>query len=391
MIDEHKQVALSQALCRRAHDLLISPNFAQQQLGFIRTNPSKQKIKEPKRTMLEVEKQAAAKRLEHSTNQQRYVDKVNERLHRLIDADIYARLEDFDYIYHDLMAIDDSVPLMLDTLAMPSVTVTRLEPYVAQLPWLAKELLSLLNTPRFRNQKQKNNKINVDTPALALRYLGIENLQTVIPTFAMRHWMPHSTAPFPLLKHKLRQWSMATAIAAKEIAMIHGVNKYQAYTLGMMLDIGKIVATHLYLKSFKEIWQSKVTQAREEGKKDLYSALVDLKHDPVYLRNLLLKNAVSISQKIISTMSLQQMPFNTVLEEFTVSCIQLSKVKVTELQPLTQVLLKATSFAQYLALKENQLIEDDEKRIWFDYIGFTEMETDKLGNCNFSSLQLELI
>ena len=87
--------------------------------------------------------------------------------------------------------------------------------------------------------------------------------------------MPHSTEPFSLLKRRLRDSAMANAIAAQKIAQINNVNDVHAFTLGMLLDVGRIALVRLYLKTFEQIWQRKVQLARNENQKDLHTALLE--------------------------------------------------------------------------------------------------------------------
>ena len=114
---------------------------------------------------------------------------------------------------------------------------------------MGRELVTLVNLPYYRNQRSKNTSVKVDSPALALRYIGLDNLQLVIPTFAVRHWMPHSTEPFSLLKRRLRDSAMANAIAAQKIAQINNVNDIHAFTLGMLLDVGSNCVSAFVLKN----------------------------------------------------------------------------------------------------------------------------------------------
>jgi hypothetical protein len=200
MTELSRQLRTSIALNERAHDLFISHNFAQQQLGYIHTLEINYGEKIPQRTMLEVEIAAAAKRKESSTSHHKYIAKASNHLHQIIETSIQKQMDDIDNIYHEIVGIQDAVPTILDILGVKSASVGRLEPLVNELSWLGRDLVSLVNLPQYRKQSTKGTTVKVDTPALALRYLGLENLQMVIPTFAMRHWMPHDTSPFPLLK-----------------------------------------------------------------------------------------------------------------------------------------------------------------------------------------------
>ncbi|MBQ4850150.1 HDOD domain-containing protein [Pseudoalteromonas sp. MMG012] len=390
MAENTKQIRIAQALAERAHDLLISHNFAQQQIGYIHTLEINYGEKIAQRTMLEVEIAAAAKRQQTSTSHHKYIAKASIHLHQIIESSIETQLEDLDNIYHEVIGIQDSVPTILDLLAVKSASIGRLEPLVNDLPWLGRDLVSLVNLPQYRKQNTKGTSIKVDTPALALRYLGLENLQMVIPTFAMRHWMPHSTEPFSLLKRKLRDMSMSTAITAKELAPLYGVKEQHAFTLGMLVDVGKIALTRLYLHTFEKVWQNKVQIARDKSHKDLHTALLELGPDPLFLRHLLLERSATLSRTLVEKMAFRYLPFNAVMEEFSAGYLPTDTQHVTDPLPLTEVVRKAHGYSQYLSLKDSQLIEPDEAEVWFMHLGLSQDEQKKLAKCAFQSLQLTI-
>ena len=391
MAELSRQIRTSIALNERAHDLFISHNFAQQQLGFIHTLEINYGEHIAQRTMLEVEIAAAAKRKEFSTSHHKYIAKASNHLHTLIESEINKQIEDIDHIYHEVVGIQDAVPTILDILGVKSASVGRLEPLINELPWLGRELVSLVNLPQYRKQTGKGTIVKVDTPALALRYLGLENLQMVIPTFAMRHWMPHATDPFPLLKRKLREHSMTTAIAAKHLANLNGAKAQHAFTLGMLLGVGKVALTRLYLRTFERIWQLKVKAARDKGHKDLHSALLELAPDPLFLRGLLLNHSSELSTKLIDKMAFRYLPFNAAVEEFSANYLPQPNRNSLDYLPLSQVMRKAHGYSLYLTLKESQFVEKDEAAYWFAHLGLTNDELTMLAKCNFSNLQLTIL
>ncbi len=386
MSDLKRQQRIAGVLNERAHDLLLGHNFAQQQIGFIHTldidygEPLKQ------RTLLEVEVAAHKVRQKTSTAHHKYRAKASEELHQVIEAAIAKQLEDIDSVIHDTIGIEDNVPAILDILAVKSASVGRLEPLVNDLSWLGRELVSLVNLPMYRKERNKKSAVKVDTPALALRYLGLENLQFIIPTFAVRHWMPHSTEPFSLLKRKLKDNAMTRAIAAQVLAKHNDVNEVHAFTLGMLLEVGKVALVRLYLRTFEKIWQRKVTLAREDNNKDLHTALLELQPDPLFLRTLLVNNSLRVSQVVVDSMAFRYLPFSAVMKQLTEP-----KIKGENILPLTAIMLKARCYSQYMGLAEHQLIEEDEKISWFNYFNFTETELKELQKSNFQHFHIKII
>ncbi|MBQ4800335.1 HDOD domain-containing protein [Pseudoalteromonas sp. MMG006] len=379
------QQRIAKVLDQRAHDLLLGHSFAHQQIGFIHTldidygEPMKQ------RTLLQVEVAAQQKRQQSSTAHHKYRAQASEQLHKVIETVILKKLEDMDAVIHSTIGIEDGIASILDILAVKSASVGRLEPLVNDLSWLGRELITLVNLPYYRNQRCKNTSVKVDSPSLALRYIGLDNLQLVIPTFAVRHWMPHSTEPFPLLKRRLRDSAMANAIAAQKIAELNKVNPIHAFTLGMLLDVGRIALVRLYLKTFEQVWQRKVQLARQEQQKDLHTALLELKPDPLFLTTLLSNKSIAVSAKVIEQMAFKYLPFKGVMQQLVHGVD-----KNDEMLPLTDIMLKARCYSHYLNLKEHQLIEPDEIQAWFSHFKFTKTELKTLQTSNFTNLAIQI-
>ena len=385
MTDTLQQQRIVNVLHQRAHDLLLGHSFANQQIGFIHTLDLNDGKPVKNRTLLEVEVAAQQKRQQKSTSHQKLQAKTSQKLHTVIETVMAKRLEDIDSVIKDTIGIDDHVPAILDILATRAASVGRLEPLINDLNWLGRELVTLVNLPFYRKQRSKSTSVKVDTPALALRYVGLDNLQLVVPTFCVRHWMPHSTAPFPLLKRRLKDNTMSCAIAAQTLAQLNGVNPMHAFTLGMLLNVGQIALVRLYLKVFDQVWQRKVQRAREEGDKNLHTALLELKPDPLFLTTLLNEKSLLVSAKVIESMSFKYLPFDSVMQQLVNGV-----AKGDSLLPLAQVILKARCYSQYLNLKEHQLIEDDELQSWFSYYQFTKKELDTLQTGNFTNLALQI-
>lgn len=385
MTDKSRQQVTAKALAQRAHDLLLGHSFAQRQIGYIHTleidygEPIKQ------RTLLQVEVAAHTKRQKSSTAHHKYRAQASEQLHQVIEHAMQKQLADIDTVIHETIGIEDNIPAILDILSVKSASVGRLEPLVNDLSWLGRELVTFVNLPYYRTQRNKHTSVKVDNPSLALRYIGLDNLKFVVPTFAVRHWMPHSTEPFPLLKRRLRDNSMACAIAAQELAKLNGVNEIHAFTLGMLLDVGKIALVRLYLRTFELVWQRKVSIARDEQQKDLHTALLELKPDPLFLSTLLSEHSLKVTQKVIDKMAFRYLPFKFAMQQLSTPL-----GKGDTLLPLTEVIQKARCYSQHLTLVEHQMVESDETARWFEFFNFTKSELNQLEKTNFQHFHIKI-
>lgn len=116
----------AEVLYGRFHDLLLGHNFAQQQLGYIHSLNLDYGEKLPSRTLLEVEEKAQKNRNKEDTKKLKYIAHVNALLHQDVEAQINTSLEDIDYIYNDIIHIQDNIPAILNLLSVTSASVGRI-------------------------------------------------------------------------------------------------------------------------------------------------------------------------------------------------------------------------------------------------------------------------
>ncbi|PAJ72620.1 hypothetical protein CJF42_20150 [Pseudoalteromonas sp. NBT06-2] len=375
----------AEVLYGRFHDLLLGHNFAQQQLGYIHSLDLDYGEKLPSRTLLEVEEKAQKNRNKEDTKKLKYIAHVNALLHQDVEAQINTSLEDIDYIYNDIIHIQDNIPAILDLLSVTSASVGRIDPLVKNLLWLGDDIVKFINLPQYRNDKDPKKAVKVDDPSLGLRYLGLDNLKLIIPTFSLKHWAPFSTMPFRLLKRKLWESGMATAIAAKTLAELNDVDPYQAFVLGMFHDVGKIALVRLYLRTFETIWERQIKDSLDNKEKELHDALLELKPDPLCLRNLMVEHSVELSYKLISKMAFKYLPIQTSMEQLA------SKTEFSKMDNLAKIVTKAQCYSQYKKLKEHNLVEADEVKTWFSNYHFKITELKTLASTSLHNLQLSIV
>lgn len=369
------------ALQGRSTDLMLGHHFAQQQIGFLSTLDGYEQGAN-QRTLLAVEQVAAHQRAQKTTAQAVAKAKVGEQFHALIDKLIEKQVDDIETLYTEVMVIQDTVPTLLDLLATKGVSLSRVELLVKDLPWLGRNLIKLVNLPQYR-QQQKSRAVSIDTPELALRYLGLDSLKSVLPTFALRHWLPHSTEPFTLLKRKMRDLAMSRAICAFELAKLNNLNTYQCYTAALLLELGRAALTRTYLRTFEQLLQRRCTLARQENNKPLHDVLVQLEPDPLYLRNLLLTRSVSVTRALVERMQLQRLPISPLLDDY-------AWCEPEQQDTLSLVLTQADNFSQYHLLNEAHLVEPDEAQLWMNYVKLPQAHVEHLQKSNLKHLILNL-
>ena len=131
-----------------------------------------------------------------------------------VSAKVNHEFEHKENLFMNVLRIEDAAPSIMEILAVKAASIKRITPLAKSLPWLCTELISLVNKPQYR----KRSDVQVTEPNLALSYVGLDNLKLVMPTFMLKHWLPNSTAPYPLMKRKLWNDSLSVALAAQSIS-----------------------------------------------------------------------------------------------------------------------------------------------------------------------------
>lgn len=384
MDNAQKQQLQTDIIFGRYHDLLIGQQFAQQQIGYIHTLDINYGEPFPVRTLLAVEEVAAKAREKQDNKNHQFIADVNSDLHQQIESEIDSRLADTEYIYKEIIQIQDNIPAILDILATKAASVGRLDPLISDLPWLGEDILKLINLPQYRQDKDPKKSVRVENVSLALRYIGLDNLKLILPTFSLKHWTPHSTEPFKMMKRKLWETGMATGIAAKKLAEFNGENTNHAFVLGMYHSIGNLALIRLYLRTFDALWEKNARTARENGEKDRHAALGELAPDPLFLRNLLVEKGPTSSLDLIDHMAFKYLPIKMAMQE------------IAERRPfltccsLAQTVMKGRAYSYYKFLQKHVLIEPDEAKSLFTYHHFNANELKLLASTSLNNLQLRI-
>lgn len=379
-----KQKWQIEMLLGRFHDLLLGQKFAQQQIGYIHTLDIDYGEPLPVRKLLEVEQVAAKAREKIDSKNAQFIVDVNADLHQQIEDEIDNLINDIDYIYKEIIQIQDNIPATLDILAVRSASVGRIDPLINGLHWLGEDILKLINLPQYRQEKDPAKAVRVDNVSLALRYIGLDNLKLIVPTFSLKHWTPYSTAPFDMLKRKLWGTGMAAGIASRKLAEISNQDPYQPFVLGMFHGVGHMALIRLYLRLFDVIWEKSAREARENGQKERHSALSELQPDALFLRNLLVEKGPTVSCALIEHMSLKYIPIASAMREIA------ENTAFTECTPLAQTVLKGRAYSHYKFLQKHALIEPDEAKALFTFYKFSANELKLLASTSLQNLQLRI-
>ncbi|WP_440905646.1 HDOD domain-containing protein [Catenovulum sp. SX2] len=366
----------------RFHDLLISYDFARKHNGAHLQAMADLFTEQEQRQLLDVELVAKNERdaLEHAKEKHR--QKKDLEINQLVADQVVEQLSDVDNIFENVLHIQDSIPAILDILSVRAANIGRIEPLVMNLPWLEQDMVQFVNLPGYRPTKE-GKPIRVDKAKSALSYIGIDNLKMVVPTFAIRKWIPHSTEPFRLMKRKLWETGLGAAVSCKRLALIHNLDQNIAFTIGAFHGLGQSALVRMYLRTFDKVWKEQLEIARERRLKDDHEAISALEPSGEALRNIMLEHTPRLSAELIKRFDLKRFMIHNPMQEFAAGDIR-------EMSPLALIMKKGICYSRYKLLQRHGLIAKHEAKIYFKENNFTAVEVAELNKLSMRRLNLRL-
>jgi hypothetical protein len=354
-----KQSVLQQ-IEHRFTSLQIGVDMAKRAKATENENPDNflPEVQESGRQLLRVEKQAKRDKTLNQKHHQNFLDSLLEKLNQELIVRLEEKLEDTELLYSRILGVHENLPDVLDVMAVRASSIGRIEPLVATIPWLHTDLVKMINMPRYRRTDKKGKVIPVDSLRVALSFMGIENLKMVIPALAFRRWTPQITDPFPNIKTRLWEHSIGTALSCKKIAEMGELDAGQAFTLGMLHDIGKIVLVRLYFRLFDEVQRDALAEAHAEKMKEEHSALSELQPSGEFLGEILARHGLAISSRLIERMDLRRVFITPAMHEVA------DNKPLSEMSELGKVLAQGAAYSKYRMLKTYRLINMDEAKAY---------------------------
>lgn len=359
VIENSQSQKIDETINNRFYNLIVGLSHAQEVAGVDVDGKVKAEQSEQfnaRRALLRVEKLAKRDMELNKRSEQNFIDGIQTRVNDVVCERLIERLRDIDDLYFKLLNLHDGLPSLLDTLSVKAASIARLEPLVAEMGWLATDLLKLVNTPKYRKTDRLGKVVVVENLRMALSFLGIENLKMLIPAKVMRRAIPQITDPYPAFKTKIWEHSLGTALACQRIAMLSKVNPSNAYTLGMFHEFGKLIVAKLYFRIFEEVHREALEEAHNDVKREEYAALQKIGPTSDYLLGLMWEHSTQISSRIIQHMQMKRVFIHSSMEEYA------KKVPIKEMTPLAQVLLQGQAYSKFTMLKRYKLINTEEAK-----------------------------
>lgn len=364
----------------RAICLTISKDFAHTQKGeiFVAKHQDSEQAHR-RRELLEVEQVANKEKVIEEYGQNQFKKEVSQKLLDKVHHQITAEFTNKEQLFAQVLNIEPPACDILEILSVKAASIKRITPLVGSLPWLSDNLINLVNKPQYR----KRSDIKVNEPSLAVSYIGLDNLKMVMPTYILKHWLPASTAPFGAMKRKLWQDSLAIGMTTRILAKNEGLDEYQAFTAGILSNIGIFSVTHVFNKKYNEVHQQALKEAYDGRDKRLYDALNDIEATPELLLELILNHSSKLAGELVELMRFDRLSVTEAVFDLS---FNEEKEKMCK---LAKLILKAKSFVYFRCLATDELIDTDEAKRWLSASGLTSKEITQLNRADIDHIKLQ--
>lgn len=334
-----------------------------------------------RRQLLHVEKVAIENKRLQKTSEASYIESITFQLHDIIVEEMSEYLKDTSGVISNLLNLPSNLGVLLDALTVRACSVSKLEPIIATIPWLVEELTSIVNTPRFRRKDPRGRIIIVETLRTALSFLGIENLRLLIPSLIVKRATPQITDPYPLIKQKLSSYSTGVAITAQHIAIAQGINKKDAYMLGMLSNLGRCAVIRLYFRMFDKVQLHLLQECQKDKELKRHDALVKIVPSANHLIALQQSFADALTADILDELSLKRLFISPAMRAIADS-------PHAEPSVLSDTLSQARVYAQVRALHQTKLTDAKTAKLALSALKYPQGILAKLKNVDIFTLPL---
>jgi len=367
-------------LYQQTISLSISKDFAGQRHGKINLNDFQGSEQEnSRRELLSIEIKARQEKIVAAHGEEHFRQQVMATFFAQVNKQVNEEFDNKTYVYDKILNIDEVSPAILELLALPAASVNKIKPLAISLPWLVKDILNLVNKPQYK----KHDDVQVTDAKLALSYIGLDNLKLVIPTFIFKHWLPANTAPFNLMKRKLWNDSLATALASSALAAESKVDQYTAFTAGMLSNVGTLAITRCFLSTYNRMHKQELREAFDAKDKRLHDILIKIENPPELLLEQLVLRSSKLSAELIELMNFDRLAITETIFDLAYT------ESIDKMCPIAQIVTKAKVYIYYRNLVKNNLINETDIITLLASAKFTKDEISILKKSDIDHIKLK--
>lgn len=359
---------------QRATDLLISKEFA----GRDFEQHKKLAAEDEDRTLLDVEVNALERKAVEDSQSEWYKSSLNDDLHQHVCKSIEESLSGPVQLFNVFIKIEPELGQLFDVLSLRAASIKRVLKIVETIPWLCTDIIDLVNKPQYR----KNNDVKLDNVNLALSYLGLDNLQRLLPALAYRHFLPQSTRPFGTMRRKLWANALGQALAAEVLSEYNAQPLYMAYVSAFVIGLSDAIITRLFLTGFDYQQEANLKEAYKEKDKKRYNIIAGLTPDPTVLTAMLDKHRAQTAKAIAEHLAPERLPLVQLYSSL------FDSDKFSEFSAMAKILAQAQAYIEFKHLNIEELISNKEALTLLSSVKLRQEHLELLKKANTSKLRL---
>ncbi|MGS0696618.1 HDOD domain-containing protein [Shewanella sp. 0m-4] len=330
---------------------------------------------------LEIEREAIRERLAKQNQAKAIFEAVSTQLLSSVNNSIEHQLSSPEQVLKQ-SKLDDKQIILLELLYSDQVDLARIRPLVTALPWLERDLVNMVNSSTFRHRRPKSSDVQVTDVKLVLNYIGIENLQALVPYFCLRNLMPTGQPQMLWLTRKFWRYSIVAAIAAQALAAIHQKAPAFIYSCSLMSQLGATCVINQCAKTFDDMWGTWLREASASRDKELYDAVMATEFPASDVYQQVLSHGRTLNWQLLSLLKFDESRLTKTFKSIDTS------LKYAELDEDSALIERANCYAKVYLLKEVDNISAAECRLMFDYYQLSQQEQIRLDAQNFRKLTL---
>ena len=336
------------------------------------------------RSLLSIEKQALQQKDLDDKLDLGVLNTVANHVNAEVEKRLQNDFKDLNQLYSKVLGLDSDLPRLLDLVCVKAATISKIEPVANQLQWLFNDLMKFVNQSKYQRLDKNEDVIVVDTMRKGLSFFGIENLVFILSALAFRRTLPQITDPFPQIKLRIWEEAIATANSCKQIAALVGVNQNDAFCLGMLQMMGKVVVTKLFFRQFEIVQREALERSQQQLKHDEYAALTKLTPSGDFLNQLIHKYALTISAKLLDNMAMKRIFIANATHQLA------GEQPASNLSPLALVLKQGSAYAHYRLLSFHKLIDLQQSKDFISTLDLPKGALNILKATDMRSLDLKM-
>ncbi|WP_240778837.1 HDOD domain-containing protein [Shewanella sp. SNU WT4] len=331
---------------------------------------------------LDIERQAVFDRLAKKKEARRVFEDVSGQLVYTLIQSILFQLDDpLETLKH--AGLTSKQLSLMEMLQSTNAELPKLRPQIEKMEWLSRELINMVNSPSFRHRKpQRASDIRVKDIKLVLNFIGIENLQVLVPYLCIRTWLPTGRANMIWTTRKLWRYMLVTATAAQILAKEQGLDGAFVYTCSLLSQLGTSAILSNSSMIFDGIWGHWLREANQSRDKEIYDAVIATEFPAEAVYEQVLNRSASLNWELLSLLEFEESQFTQVLKE-------LAETRTYEgLSPQAAIVARASCFSKGLLLQEMRQISPEEIQAMHSYYHLTKHEVALLSKQNFRKLEI---